>query len=178
MEGTLATIMIFAGNFAPRAWMFCDGSVLPIGQNDALFSLIGTTYGGDGISTFALPDLRGRIPVGTGTGGGLSNIALGQAAGSESVTLTVANLPAHQHTMSASVGTSSSNADGSRNPTHTLATTPSPLYAPANAGTNTSLAGANVSIGNSGNNQPIPIVQPYQAINYVICVEGIYPTRS
>jgi microcystin-dependent protein len=178
MEGTLATIMIFAGNFAPRAWMYCDGSILAISQNDALFSLIGTTYGGDGISTFALPDLRGRIPVGTGNGAGLAPIVLGQRAGSESVTLTQANLPAHSHTMSASVGTSSSNADGSKNPSHTLATTPTPLYAPANAGTGTSLAGANVTLGAAGSSLPIPIVQSYQAINYVICVEGIYPSRS
>jgi len=178
MEGTLATIMIFGGNFAPRAWMFCDGSLLPISQYDALFSLLGTTYGGDGQTTFALPDLRGRIPVGTGTGGGLSTIVLGQMAGSESVTLTQAQMPAHAHPMTATVSTSSANADGSNSPAKLLASPSGNLYAPIGSAANSFLAGANVSLAPQGGNQPIEIVQPYQAINYVICVEGIYPSRS
>jgi microcystin-dependent protein len=178
MEGTLATIMIFGGNFAPNAWMFCAGQLLPINQYDALFSLLGTTYGGDGQTTFALPDLRGRIPVGTGTGGGLSTVNLGQAAGSESVTLTQAQMPAHNHPMIASVSTSSSNADGSNSPAKLLATTATNLYAPTSAATNNYLGGANVSLAPVGGSQPIDILQPYLALNYVICVEGIYPSRS
>lgn len=177
MDGYIATIMIFAGNFAPRNWAYCDGSLLAISQNDALFSIIGTTYGGDGQTTFGLPDLRGRIPVGTGTGPGLSNIALGQKAGSESVTLTAGQLPAHSHTMTATVSTSSSNADGSNSPAKSLANTSSNIYAPVSAG-NPSLSGVNVAINNAGGNQPIDIVQAYQAINYVICLFGIYPSRS
>lgn len=178
MEGTLATIMMFAGNFAPRAWMFCNGALLPISQYDALFALIGTTYGGDGQTTFALPDLRSRIPVGTGTGAGLSPVNLGQSAGSETVTLNQSQLPAHQHAMSASVGTSSANADGSKNPTHVLATTAQALYLPTSGGTGTNLGGANVTVGPAGNSQPISVVQSFQAINYVICVEGIFPSRN
>ncbi|MDO8367187.1 MAG: tail fiber protein [Saprospiraceae bacterium] len=178
MEGTLATIMMFAGNFAPRAWMFCNGALLPISQYDALFALIGTTYGGDGQTTFALPDLRSRIPVGTGTGAGLSPVNLGESAGSETVTLNQSQLPAHQHAMSASVGTSSANADGSKNPTHVLATTAQALYLPTSGGTGTNLGGANVTVGPAGNSQPISVVQSFQAINYVICVEGIFPSRN
>jgi len=178
MEGTLATIMIFAGNFAPRGWLFCDGSLQSISQNEALFSLIGTTYGGDGQTTFALPDLRGRIPVGTGTGGGLSTVNLGQMSGSESITLTQAQLPAHAHPMSAQVSTSSSNADGSSSPAKVLATTAQNLYAPIGSAANSYLAGANVTLAPQGGNQPIQIVQPYQVINYVICTEGIYPSQS
>lgn len=173
----MATIMMFAGTFAPRAWMFCSGQLLPISQYDALFALIGTTYGGDGQTTFALPDLRSRIPVGTGNGGGLSPIALGQSGGSEKVTLTQAQLPMHNHTMSASVGTSSANAAGS-SPTQVLASTAAAIYLPVSGSTGTSLAGANVAVGLQGNNQPISVVQSYQAINYVICVEGIFPSRN
>ena len=178
MEGTMATILIFAGNFAPRAWKFCDGSLLPISQYEALFSLLGTTYGGDGQTTFALPDLRGRIPVGTGTGAGLANVVLGQMAGTESVTLTQAQLPAHAHTMSASVGTTSANADGSKNPAKVLAATTAKTYLPTSEGTGTNLGGASVHLGTQGNNIPIPVIQSFQVINYVICVEGIYPSRS
>lgn len=179
MEGTLATIMIFAGNFAPRGWLFCDGSLQSISQNDALFSLIGTTYGGDGQVTFGLPDLRGRVPVATGTGAGLATIVLGEMAGSETVTMLQSNLPMHVHQMSAKVGTTTANADGSNSPAKVLASTAGNLYAPVpSTPITSSLAGVHVSLGQAGGSQPIPIVQSYQAINYVICVEGIYPTRS
>ncbi len=178
MEGTMATIMIFAGNFNPRSWMLCQGQLLPISQYDALFALIGTTYGGDGQTTFALPNLQSRIPVGAGNGAGLNAIALGQSAGSESVTLTQAQMPMHAHTMSASVGTTSANADGSKNPARILASTSAEIYLPLSGSTATSLAGGNVAVGIQGSSQPIPVIQPYQALNYVICVEGIFPSRS
>src|SRR5512136_2572601 len=90
-------IRMFAGNFAPQGWMFCEGQLLPISQYDALFNLIGTTYGGDGINTFALPDLRGRVIVGPGQGSGLSNYVLGQQGGVETVTLTTNQIPQHSH---------------------------------------------------------------------------------
>ena len=173
----MATIMMFAGTFAPRAWMFCDGSLQSISNNPALFSLIGTTYGGDGQTTFALPDLRSRIPVGAGNGAGLNPVSLGQSAGSERVTLTQGQMPMHNHTMSATVGSSSANAAGS-NPTQVLASTGAAIYLPPSGSTGTSLAGANVTIGSQGNSQPISVVQSYQAINYVICVEGIFPSRN
>lgn len=174
----MATIMIFAGNFAPLGWMYCDGSMQSIADNTALFSLLGTTYGGDGQTTFALPDLRGRTPVGTGTGGGLSTITLGEIAGSESVTLTQGQMPAHQHYMTPKMATSSSNADGSNSPSKVLATPAGNLYAPIGSAANSFLAGATVTLGLQGNNQSIGILQPYLALNYIICVEGIYPSRA
>ncbi len=178
MEGTMATIMMFAGTFAPRSWMFCNGALQSIAENPALFSLLGTTYGGDGQTTFALPDLRSRIPVGAGNGAGLSPVTLGEQAGTESVTLNQSQLPAHNHTMSATVGTTSANANGGKNPAGVLAATSTPLYLPTAGTTGTNLGGANVTVGPAGNSQPISVIQSYQAINYVICVEGIFPSRN
>lgn len=177
MEGTIATIMIFAGNFAPLNWLMCSGQLLQISQYEALFSLIGTTYGGDGQSTFALPDLQGRIPVGTGTGGGLQTIFLGEAAGSESVTLNQNQFPAHSHAIVGKVSTSSTNADGSNNPGKFLATSAQNQYAPISAASGTFLGGASVALNAQGGSQPIEILQPYLALNYVICTDGIYPSR-
>ncbi len=178
MEGTMATIMIFAGNFAPGNWMLCAGQILSISEYDALFSLIGTTYGGDGQTTFALPNLQSRVPVGTGTGGGLSPIALGQSAGTESVTLSQGQMPTHAHVVVAKVSASAANVDNSNNPAKLLAVPGTNLYAPSSAATGTSLGGASVTLNPQGGSQPIEILQPYLAINYVICVEGIYPSRS
>src|SRR5690349_24008377 len=108
-EPFIAEIVLFAGNFAPRGWAFCQGQILSIAQNTALFSLLGTTYGGNGQTTFALPDLRGRVPIGTGQGPGLAPIDLGQVAGNPSVTLTVNNMPAHNHQATTTVAVTSSN---------------------------------------------------------------------
>lgn len=178
MEGTVATIMMFAGNFAPQGWAFCDGSLLAISENDALFSLIGTTYGGDGQTTFALPDLRGRVPVGTGQGAGLSSVSLGEKAGNEHATLTTSQMPGHIHQMKATVGSTSANADASNNPAHVLGTPGVNVYtAPANA-TPAHLSGANVTLANTGSNVPFDTRQAFQVINYVICLYGIYPSRS
>lgn len=177
MEGTIATILMFGGNFAPNNWLFCDGSLLPISQYDVLFSLIGTTYGGDGQTTFALPDLRSRIPVGTGNGSGLSPVVLGQAAGQEAVTLTQGQMPQHSHSMNGKASATSSNA-GTTNPANALGSTSFNIYTSPNATNVSSLAGINLTIGPAGNNQPFPVVQPYLGINYVICWAGIYPSRS
>lgn len=177
MEEYLATIKIFAGNFAPKGWAFCNGQILPISQNTALFSLLGTTYGGNGVTTFALPDLRGRAPIHAGQGPGLSNYALGQVGGSENVTLIVSNLPAHTHALNVN------NGDGT---THTPTASTS-VAAPldvngdsvngftANA-PNTPLAPT--SIGSTGGTQPHENRAPYLAINYIICLAGIYPSRN
>lgn len=178
MEGTIATIMIFAGNFSPLNWMYCNGQLLSIEEYTALFSLIGTTYGGDGQTTFALPDMRSRIPVGMGTGPGLGTVALGQAAGAESVTLTQAQMPAHQHFMTAKLSVSTGNADGSNNPANALATTAQNQFASIASASGTFLGGASISMAPTGGNQPVGILQPYLSLNYVICVEGIYPSRS
>src|SRR5215211_4319727 len=107
-EPFIGQIMLVPYNFAPRGWAFCAGQILPIAQNTALFSLLGTTFGGNGQTTFALPDLRGRAPIGQGQGPGLSNISLGEAAGTETVTLLSTNMPAHSHTVTCDGGGSSS----------------------------------------------------------------------
>lgn len=173
----MATIMMFAGNFAPLNWAYCDGSLQSISENSALFSLIGTTYGGDGVTTFALPDLRSRIPIGTGNGAGLTPIALGQMAGVESESLTINQMPAHVHAVSAKMTTTSTNVNNSNTPAQNLGTTTQNIYLPP-AQVNTNLGGVNIAIGNTGSNAPFPVVQSYQAINYVICLYGIYPSRS
>jgi microcystin-dependent protein len=176
MESFIGTILLFAGNFAPRGWMFCQGQVLPISQYTALFSILGTTYGGNGQTTFALPDLRGRIPVGFGQAPGLSDYDLGQTGGSESVTLTVNQLPAHTHTATPNLtvalrGVTSASGEGSAaNAKAELANADTPLAAPAIAGS--------IAVGPTGGNQPVPVAQPYLALSYIICIEGIFPSRS
>ncbi len=173
MEGYLAEIRMFAGNFAPRGWAFCQGQILSIAQNTALFSLLGTTYGGDGRTTFALPDLRSRTAVGTGQGPGLSSYTLGQAGGVESVTLIPGNLPAHSHTIGANTGPGTSGSPAG----NVMATAQDPnrnglsLYA---AAPNASMAATGVT----GSSSPLSILQPYLAMNHIICMEGIYPSRN
>jgi microcystin-dependent protein len=168
----LGQIQIFPYNFAPRGWAFCSGQILPIAQNTALFSLLGTTYGGNGQTTFALPDLRGRVPNSSGQGPGLSNYTLGQVSGTESTTLTVNQMPAHAHPY---VPTANE-ADG---------TTKEPLNAfLAKAGTNVYGAstdgtpmGAQTTKA-TGGSQPFSILQPYLTLNYCIALEGIFPSRN
>ncbi|GAA4363072.1 tail fiber protein [Hymenobacter saemangeumensis] len=180
MDEFIGIIKIFAGNFAPRGWAICDGSLLPISQNTALFSLLGTMYGGNGTTTFALPDLRGRVPVGVGQGPGLSPYTQGQLSGSENVTLTTGQMPAHNHLL-----------NGSSTPGTTDALAGNFLALPNGTTNNTEEAvtvhaygpSANVTanpaaIGAAGGNQPVPVLQPLLAINYIICLEGIYPSRN
>jgi microcystin-dependent protein len=163
-------VRIFAGNFAPNGWAFCHGQLLPISQNTALFSLILTTYGGDGMSTFALPDLRGRVPIHPGQGPGLNNRVLGESAGAEVHTLSTAEIPAHTHTMGASAtnGAADSPAGG------VLARTPAgiPQYA-TTADANLSPAAVTLS----GGGQPHNNMQPYLTVNYIIALQGIFPSR-
>jgi microcystin-dependent protein len=173
MEGTMATILLFAGNFAPRNWGFCDGSIIAIQSNTALFSLLGTTYGGNGTTTFALPDLRGRVAVGTGNGPGLSGYQLGQVGGSETVTLNVNNIPAHSHAVRVPTTDGAATSDDPNG--NILALQGSSVYAAANTATG-SYGGVTDSL--VGGSQPISILQPYLALNYVICMYGIYPSRN
>ncbi|MBV6441037.1 MAG: phage tail protein [Haliscomenobacteraceae bacterium CHB4] len=177
MEGYIAQILFFAGNFAPRSWAFCDGSLLPISQYQALFSLIGTIYGGDGISTFALPDLRGRVAVGAGDGPGLSDYQLGQKGGAEYTTLTVNQLPTHTHQVNIQLAVSTGNGTTDEPNGNVLAGSSANIYATATSA-NGKLAGISATDTPTGGNQPVSIVQPYLAMNYIICLEGIYPSRS
>jgi microcystin-dependent protein len=163
----LAQVMIFAGNFAPRGWAFCSGQVLPIAQNTALFSLLGTTYGGNGQTTFALPDLRGRVPMHSGQGPGLTNRVLGEAGGSETVTLLATQIPQHGHTANASSEDSTSSKPDGAVPAGNGA------YA---AASDTTMSPAFISGG--GGNQPHNNVQPFLVLNYVIALEGIFPSRN
>ena len=170
-EGFIGEIRMFAGNFAPKDWAFCQGQLLSISQNTALFSILGTTYGGDGRVTFALPNLSGRVPVGVGQGAGLTNRQLGEMSGTETVTLTTAQMPAHSHTVNAVT------ADGNQNlPTNNLPANTKTLdkeYSDANANTTMNPT----MIGVSGGSQPFGVMQPSLGMNYIICVNGIYPSR-
>lgn len=162
-------IRMFAGNFAPNGWMFCDGQLLPISENETLFQLIGTTYGGDGESTFALPDLRSRVPIHQGTGPGGSTYIIGEMAGVEQVTLTTQQIPAHSHPLLVSTAVANnSNPAGSvpgESPSVTLYLEETP----------TTLMNAS-AITATGGSQPHNNVQPYQCINYIISLFGIFPS--
>lgn len=172
MEAFLASILLFAGNFAPSGWAFCNGQILPISQNQALFALLGTTYGGDGRSTFALPDLRGRVPVHFGQGPGLSNYSLGQVNGAENTTLTVANLPAHTHQLNATTEAGSTSV-----PTGAYLGNTGALDREYNT-TGTVVAMNTGAIGVAGQSQPFTNVQPYLAVSFIIALQGIFPSRN
>jgi microcystin-dependent protein len=159
-------IRMFAGNFAPAGWMFCEGQLLPISENETLFQLIGTTYGGDGESTFALPDLRGRVPIHQGNG-----FILAETGGAEEITLTVNQIPAHSHPFLATL-----NPGGTTNPQPNL-TANSPnvgLYIEDIATTNMSAQ----AIGPVGGSQPHTNFQPYLCINFIISLFGIFPSPT
>lgn len=177
MDPYLGMIAMFGFNFAPRGWMLCNGQLLAIQQNAALFSLLGTTYGGNGVSTFALPNLQSRVPIGMGTGPGLSSYVIGQMGGTENVTLLSTQMPQHSHVMTASGdGPTQATAMGASLASEVRGgVNPMPIvYAngatnPVNMGSATSLAG-----GNQGH----PNMQPYLAINYSIATQGIFPSRN
>jgi microcystin-dependent protein len=168
----LGELKLAAFNFAPLGWAFCDGQLLPISQNTALFALLGTTYGGDGQTTFALPDLRGRVPVHAGFSGS-GNVSLGEQGGAEAVTLTTSQLPSHTHTLSGSSDLANASAPGGALP----AAKPRggiSRYAPA--GSNTVMAPASVAI--AGGSQPHNNMQPHLVLSWLISVEGIFPSRN
>lgn len=167
----IGEIRMFAGNFAPSGWMFCEGQLLSIAENETLFQLIGTTYGGDGQNTFALPDLRGRIPIHAGTGGAGTTYQLAQQGGVQSVTLTTAQMPVHSHPLLAS------NAEADqRNPAGAqFARSEEPLYAaPGASPPNLDAA----IVGVSGTNQPHDNRQSYLCVNFIISLFGIFPSPS
>ncbi len=180
MDPTLAEIRIFAGNFAPLSWAFCNGALLSIAENTALFSLLGTTYGGDGQVTFALPDFRGRLAVGTGAGPGLSNYQLGQASGSEAIILTQGQLAAHTHSSIAKVTPKADTVPGtlsSPSGAYYSGTTNGDFYAEGhnNVGGVTNF---NLMLSPTGGGAPHENRMPFLAMNFIIAVEGIYPSRS
>lgn len=173
----IGQITPYAFSFPPRGWRLCDGSLLPINQNTALFSLLGTQYGGNGTTTFALPDLRGRASLSQGQGPGLSNYVIGQATGVENVTLLSTQMPQHTHSWAASTafGTQPSPAAGFLSGGQIPNGTPIPSYA-APGGATVPLA-AN-TLATAGTNTPHTNMQPYLVLNYCIAVSGIFPSRN
>lgn len=172
-EPFVAEIRIFAGNFAPRGWAFCNGQLLPISQNTALFSLIGTTYGGDGRSTTALPDLQGRSPMQPGHGPGLTSRRLGEKGGVETVTLTESQMPSHRHSLRASPDTGDLNAPSSD---RSIARSGGGFaYQQSNSSLN---ALDQASSQDAGGSQAHNNLQPYLAMNFIIALVGLYPSRS
>ena len=170
MEPYLGQIQAFGFNFAPQGWAQCNGQLLSIDENQALFSLLGTTFGGDGQVTFALPDLRGRSIVHPGSGPGLSPIQIGQSGGQETVTITINQLPSHNHAVSVAVNTGNGEESASTKyiASHASAFNEGPAQ-------DSFLAGVNQAI--VGGNQPVNIQNPFLGMNYCIALEGIYPSR-
>lgn len=176
-EPFIGEIRMFGGNFAPRGWAFCNGQLMSISQNSALFSILGTTYGGNGQTTFGLPNLQGRFPMHWGNGPGLTPRTLGETSGSESVTILSTQMPAHTHTVNAVTQDGNTDVptgalwaksvDGSSNPVSGYA-----------SGLNPEATMAPNAIGPSGGNQPTPIMNPFQCVTFIIALEGIYPSRS
>jgi microcystin-dependent protein len=200
-EPFIAEIKMFGGNFSPRGWAFCDGQLLAISQNEALFSLIGTTYGGDGRTDFALPDLRGRVPMHAGDGPGLKNRSLGRKGGRETVTLSSKQMPTHSHTIESSGNGSSNTADlkvfnglgDTSDPTKaksitskipggfdgiSILSTKDEGDTIASAITNTSTGNLPKKTENTGGKLPIRNMQPYTAINFIIALSGMFPARN
>lgn len=177
-EPFIGEIRMFGGNFAPVGWAFCDGNIMSIAENDVLFALIGTTYGGDGVSTFALPDLRGRVPIHQGSQGG-NSYQLGQLGGSEAVTLLPAQVPAHTHMVAASGAVPPATGSG-------INVTGAVPYVPASPGAKPKLYAAPGTpapmypgaVTASGGNQPHNNMAPFLGIHFIISLFGIFPSQS
>lgn len=179
MDPFIAEIKLWPATFAPRGWAFCQGQLLPISSHTALFSLIGTIYGGDGRTTFALPDLRGRVPVGTGTGPGLSSYSIGSRGGAESVTLTPQQMPAHTHAATSVASASGDEAtDASPQGNLPAANRQMPIYGSTGSTVELEAGAVTTTNANAGGSAAHPNVQPYIAMNYIIALVGIYPSRN
>ena len=175
-ECFLGEISLFGGNFNPRNWAQLDGQILSINQNQALFSILGTTYGGDGRTTFALPDLRGRVAIGPRQGPGLTNRTLGQKGGTENQPLSVGDMPVHTHTMHASTNMPAGIMQGT-NPTNRVFGQPvsAEIYSAVDSA---EVAMSSAAIGNAGTGQGHNNQQPSRALNYIICLSGLFPPRN
>ena len=178
MEGTIAEVRMFAANFNPRNWAYCNGQILQISTNTALFSLLGTTYGGNGQTTFALPNMQSRVAIGTGNGPGLSPVLLGELKGTENNTLTAANLPQHTHAIAgaAKMLTTTAPANALTPGGNYFANDGSVKYKTAGSGT---MKPATVAVGlGAGGSTPVNNIMPYTGISYIICLTGIFPSRN
>ncbi|MHA6493528.1 phage tail protein [Pseudomonas borbori] len=182
MEVFIGTIQPFAFNFSPRNWALCNGQIMSIAQNSAMFSLLGTTYGGDGQNTFGLPNLQGRMPIGMGQGPGLPSHTIGEASGSPSAILTSNQMPSHTHAVQVQVGSAPSSPTVAPSATNQFLASSNPngplaaaiwsdaLSTPVNMG--------GVQAGVAGGNQPMDIMNPYLALNFSIAIQGLFPSRN
>jgi microcystin-dependent protein len=180
-EPFIGEIKIFGFDFAPKSYANCNGQLMPISQNSALFSLLGTTYGGDGQTTFGLPDLRGRMPIGQGSGLGLPSHSMGEVSGNTNVTLLTSNLPAHSHIaqgISVNVPVASNNGDVSDPTGAFLAKGNSDIYSSVATSNNYGALTVAGQTGVTGSNMPVDITNPYLVINYSIAIYGIFPSRN
>jgi microcystin-dependent protein len=182
IEPYLGNVTVFAGNFAPRGWMFCQGQLLAIAAYDALFALIGTTYGGDGQSTFGLPDLRSRTSIHAGQGAGLNMYTLGEMAGTENVTLLSINMPAHSHSLisfTAVQPASTATTSGVSSPQNAYPASGATVFNTQSPDGGQMATWSSISSTPiAGGSQPLSVIQPYLAMNYIIAVEGIFPSRN
>jgi microcystin-dependent protein len=169
MEPFIGQIQMFGFNFAPRGWALCNGQLLSIAQNTALFSLLGTTYGGNGQTTFALPNLQGRVPMHQGNGGGLTPRVMGEQSGTETVTLISTQMPQHNHTVNAATNATS------KNPSANL---PGLTAAGSSYSPTASVQMSPTMINPSGGSQPHENMQPFLVVNFCIALEGIFPSRN
>lgn len=183
MEGVIGEIRMFAGNFPPKTWAFCQNQTIAIASNTALFSILGTTYGGNGTTVFALPDFRGRVPIGAGQGPGLPQYQLGQLGGASSFTINSTNFPAHTHPLSGSITMPGNATDGNADDpqgNYPAKLTGTNMYATANNGSalgNMQLA-LTVAAAGTASPQPVVNVQPVMGMNYIICMFGVFPARN
>ncbi|MEP3892153.1 MAG: tail fiber protein [Hellea sp.] len=177
----IAQVTMFGGNFAPRAWAFCAGQLLPISQNTALFSLIGTTYGGDGRTTMALPDLRGRAPIQQGRGPGLSTYRLGQRGGAENTVMTSATMPNHSHAMTTSINVVDDNANSGEPAGRVFANAVgggAKPYATEATDENMAPGALTTTLNTAGSGASYTNMQPFQTANYIIALQGVFPSRN
>jgi microcystin-dependent protein len=190
MEVFIGTIQPFGFNFAPRGWATCQGQLMGIAQNSALFSLLGTTYGGDGQTTFGLPDLQGRMPIGQGNGNGLTPRTIGEISGTENTTLTLNNMPAHSHpvtsTVTVQVAGTPTGADNTPSATNSFlggsqagGATAANIWSTAlNGPVTMGGTSSSVTVSLAGGSQPFGLMNPFLALNFCIALEGIFPSRN
>lgn len=175
MEGTIGEIRMFAGNFAPKGWAFCEGQLLSINEYQSLFSIVGNYYGGDGRTNFGLPDFRGRVSMGAGNGPGLTPREFSQKFGNETNVLQVSQLPPHNH--DATINTVKEDGDKFKpKDTYLAADTSASIYSQSSP--DAQLAPNSVTVGNTGGGQGVNNIQPTLVMNYIICTEGLYPQRN
>ncbi|WP_299679906.1 tail fiber protein [uncultured Dokdonia sp.] len=180
MDPFLGEIKLFAGNFAPRSWAYCDGQLLAISQYSALFSILGTTYGGDGRTTFALPDLRGRAAIHPGTGPGLRTYQLGQRGGTERIQLSIANLPSHNHIATSTTTVNVGDNNNEDEPEGNFLGTGQFYSSAAAAGAklNDNAVTTATTVGMQGGSQSYSNLQPFLGVHYIIALQGVFPSRN